>query len=405
MTNSHPAIPALAASVAKPQPVHVMTKPRGAICNLDCAYCYFLKKEALYPDSKFRMDDATLEQFTRQYIEQGGDEVVFSWQGGEPTMMKLAFFERAVQLQQQYQRPGTQIFNTFQTNGTLLDDDWCRFFKQHNFLVGLSLDGPRELHDAYRVDKRGAPTFDSVMAGLALLQKYAIPTNILCTLHAANADHALEVYRFLRDEAKAEFIQFIPIVERDSISGIQFGNKVTARSVTAKQFGEFHIAVFEEWVRHDVGRVFVQMFDIALGIWLGDAASLCVFAETCGNALALEHNGDVYSCDHFVEPRHLLGNIGQRQLGELAYLPQQQAFGNAKRDTLPRQCRECPVRFACNGGCPKDRIIKSRDGESGLNYLCDGYFALFSHLDAPMKHMAQLLRTEQSPAQIMKQYQ
>jgi uncharacterized protein len=405
MTNSHPAIPALAASVAKPQPVHVMTKPRGAICNLDCAYCYFLKKEALYPDSKFRMDDATLEQFTRQYIEQGGDEVVFSWQGGEPTMMKLAFFERAVQLQQQYQRPGTQIFNTFQTNGTLLDQDWCRFFKQHNFLVGLSLDGPRELHDAYRVDKRGAPTFDSVMAGLALLQKYAIPTNILCTLHAANADHALEVYRFLRDEAKAEFIQFIPIVERDSISGIQFGNKVTARSVTAKQFGEFHIAVFEEWVRHDVGRVFVQMFDIALGIWLGDAASLCVFAETCGNALALEHNGDVYSCDHFVEPRHLLGNIGQRQLGELAYLPQQQAFGNAKRDTLPRQCRECPVRFACNGGCPKDRIIKSRDGESGLNYLCDGYFALFSHLDAPMKHMAQLLRTEQSPAQIMKQYQ
>ena len=396
-TLASPATP----SSLPPQPVHVMAKPRGAICNLDCSYCYFLQKEALYPGSKFRMDDSTLEQFTRQYIAQGGDEVVFSWQGGEPAMMKLAFFERAVQLQQQYRRPGTQIFNTFQTNGTLLDEDWCRFFKQHHFLVGLSLDGPRELHDAYRVDKRGAPTFDRVMAALAMLQQHGVPTNILCTLHAANANHPLEVYRFLRDIAKAEFIQFIPIVERDSISGIQFGNKVTKRSVTAKQFGEFHIAVFDEWVRKDVGKVFVQMFDIALGIWLGDTASLCVFAESCGNALALEHNGDVYSCDHFVEPRHLLGNLNQRNLGELAFLPQQQAFGNAKRDSLPRQCRECPVRFACNGGCPKDRIIKSRDGEAGLNYLCEGYFALFSHLDAPMKQMTQLLRAERSPAEIM----
>lgn len=387
------------------RPIHVMAKPRGPICNLDCAYCYFLKKEELYPGSKFRMDDATLETFTRDYIAQGGDEVVFSWQGGEPTMMKLAFFERAVALQQQYRRPGTQIFNTFQTNGTLLDDDWCGFFKQHHFLVGVSLDGPRELHDAYRVDKRGAPTFDSVMAGLALLQKHGVATNLLCTLHAANADHPLEVYRFLRDVAKAEFIQFIPIVERPSVGGVQLGSSVTKRSVTAKQFGDFHIAVFEEWVRKDVGQVFVQMFDIALGIWLGDAASLCVFAETCGNALALEHNGDVYACDHFVEPRHLLGNINQRTLGELAFLPQQQAFGNAKRDSLPRQCRECPMRFACNGGCPKDRIIKSRDGEAGLNYLCEGYFALFSHLDAPMKKMAQLLRAERSPAEIMKDYQ
>lgn len=394
-----------AATLAPARPIHVMTKPRGAICNLDCAYCYFLKKEELYPGSKFRMDDATLETFTREYIAQGGDEVVFSWQGGEPAMMKLAFFERAVALQQQYRRPGTQIFNTFQTNGTLLDDDWCRFFKQHNFLVGLSLDGPRELHDAFRVDKRGAPTFDSVMAGLALLQKHGVPTNLLCTLHAANADHPLEVYRFLRDVAKGEFIQFIPIVERPNVGGIQFGSSVTKRSVTAKQFGDFHIAVFEEWVRRDVGKVFVQMFDIALGIWLGDAASLCVFAETCGNALAMEHNGDVYSCDHFVEPRHLLGNINQRTLGELAFLPQQQAFGNAKRDSLPRQCRECPVRFACNGGCPKDRIIKSRDGEAGLNYLCEGYFALFSHLDGPMKTMAALLKANRSPTEIMQTWQ
>jgi uncharacterized protein len=394
-----------ATTPAPARPIHVMTKPRGAICNLDCAYCYFLKKEELYPGSKFRMDEATLETFTREYIAQGGDEVVFSWQGGEPTMMKLAFFERAVALQQQYQRPGTQIFNTFQTNGTLLDDDWCRFFKQHNFLVGLSLDGPRELHDAFRVDKRGAPTFDSVMAGLVLLQKHGVPTNLLCTLHAANADHPLEVYRFLRDVAKGEFIQFIPIVERPNVGGIQFGSSVTKRSVTAKQFGDFHIAVFEEWVRRDVGKVFVQMFDIALGIWLGDAASLCVFAETCGNALAMEHNGDVYSCDHFVEPRHLLGNINQRTLGELAFLPQQEAFGNAKRDSLPRQCRECPVRFACNGGCPKDRIIKSRDGEAGLNYLCEGYFALFSHLDTPMKQMAALLKAERSPTEIMQTWQ
>lgn len=386
-------------------PIHVMAKPRGAICNLDCTYCYFLSKEKLYPGSKFRMDEATLERFTQDYIAaQPGDEVVFSWQGGEPTMLKLEFFQLAVALQKKYARPGMQVFNTFQTNGTLLDDAWCAFFKQHNFLVGLSLDGPRHLHDVYRVDKRGAPSFDKVMHGLALLHKHGVATNLLCTLHAANADSPVEVYRFLRDQAKGQFIQFIPIIERDNLTGFQEGEKVTSRSVTAKQFGDFHRAVFDEWVKHDVGQVFVQMFDIALGIWLGDPASLCVFAETCGNALALEHNGDVYSCDHFVEPRHLLGNINSRGLGELAFLPQQEKFGQAKRDSLPQQCRQCEVRFACNGGCPKDRILTTKDGEAGLNYLCEGYFALFKHLDVPMQRMAQLLREERSPAEIMQEY-
>lgn len=382
-------------------PIHIMTKPRGAICNLDCGYCYFLSKEKLYPDSKFKMDDATLERFTRDYIAQSGDEVVFSWQGGEPTMMKLEWFERAVALQRKYQRPGMQIFNTFQTNGTLLDDDWCRFFRDNQFLVGLSLDGPRHLHDAYRVDKRGAPTFDKVMAGLALLQQHGVPYNLLCTLNAANADHPLEVYRFLRDQAKGQFIQFIPIVERVNPTGFQEGNTVSPRSVTAKQFGEFHIAVFEEWRKRDIGQVFVQMFDIALGIWYGDAASLCVFAETCGNALALEHNGDLYACDHYVEPKHLLGNISQHNLRDLAFLPQQQQFGQSKRDSLTKQCQSCPVRFACNGGCPKDRFIHSRDGEPGLNYLCEGYLAMFAHLDGPMKQMAALLHAGRSPAEMM----
>ena len=270
-----------------------------------------------------------------------------------------------------------------------------------NFLVGISLDGPRALHDAYRVDKGGSPTFDRVMAGVALAKQHQVEFNILTTVNAANGDHGLEVYRFLRDEVGTSFVQFIPIVERDNATGYQEGKRVTERSVTGQQYGRFLISVFDEWVRHDVGRVFVQLFDICLGVWLGEPSSLCVFAETCGGALALEHNGDLFSCDHFVEPRHRLGNVAETPLADLVNSPQQRQFGLNKRDTLPRYCRECAVRFICNGGCPKDRILTTPDGEPGLNYLCEGFKAFFTHIDRPMKIMASLIVQRRPPANIM----
>ncbi len=371
-----------------------MLKPRGAICNLDCAYCYYLSKERLYPGSRFRMASELLETYTRQYIEaQRVPEVTFVWQGGEPTLMGLDFFRLVVEFQQEYRRPGVRIHNALQTNGITLDDEWCRFFRKHNFLVGISLDGPCDLHDAYRVDKGGKPTFDHVMAGVALLKQHGVDFNILATVHAANADHPLEVYRFLRDEVGASFIQFIPIVERDNETGFQEGDKVAERSVAGWQYGDFLIAIFDEWVRRDVGRVFVQIFDVALTAWLGQRPGLCIFEETCGTALVMEHNGDLYSCDHFVEPRYKLGNIQEISLVEMVGSEQQRQFGLAKRDTLPRYCRECQVRFICNGGCPKNRILRAPDGEPGLNYLCEGYKAFFTHIDRPMQIMAAELQT------------
>lgn len=384
---------------------HIMTKPRGAICNLDCQYCFFLKKEALYPNSQFFMSDEVLESYTRQYIEaQNSAEVTFSWQGGEPTLMGLDFFKRALYFQNKYRRPGMRLSNTIQTNGILLTDEWCQFFKANNFLVGLSLDGPRDLHDAYRVDKGGSPTFDRVMAGLALLKKHQVEFNILTCIHAANADYPIEVYRFLRDEVETQFIQFIPIVERENETGFQEGAQVTDRTVSAEQYGQFLIAVFDEWVQRDVGKVFVQIFDVSLGIWYGQPASLCVFRETCGTALAMEHNGDLYSCDHFVEPDYFLGNIITTDMIGMVSEDKQRQFGLAKRTTLPQYCLECEVRFACNGGCPKNRIIKTPQGESGLNYLCAGYKAFFNHIDHPMKRMAELIRMRQPPALIMEEY-
>ena len=385
-----------------PPAFHIMLKPRGAICNLDCSYCYYLAKELLYPGSRFRMAHDLLEDYTRQYIEaQRVPEVTFAWQGGEPTLMGLDFFRLAVELQQKYQRPDMQIHNTLQTNGTTLDDDWCTFFREHNFLIGLSLDGPREMHDIYRVDKGGKPTFDHVMAGLELLKKHSVQFNILTTLHTANVKHPLEVYHFLRDEVGTQFMQFIPIVERDNETGFQEGKQVTSRSVNGQQYGAFLIAVFDEWVRHDVGHIFVQIFDVALAAWIGAPPGLCVFEETCGKALAMEHTGDVYSCDHFVEPRYKLGNLKQRPLLAMVGSSQQHQFGQAKRDTLPRYCRECPVRFVCNGGCPKDRILTTPDGEPGLNYLCEGYKAFFTHIDKPMRIMAEELHAKRSPSNIM----
>lgn len=348
------------------------------------------------------MDNVTLESFTKQYIEaQQVPEVTFAWQGGEPTLMGLDFFKRAVYFQNKYCKPGMNIHNAIQTNGTLLDDDWGRFLIQHNFLVGLSLDGPRELHDTYRVDKGGDPTFDRVMKGLEILQKHAVEFNILCCVNTANAEYPLEVYRFLRDEVGAQFIQFIPIVERDNQTGYQEGTKVTDRTVSGNQYGQFLTSIFDEWVKRNVGQVFVQIFDVALGVWYGQPAGLCIFAETCGTALALEHNGDLYACDHYVEPKFLLGNIEQDNLLPLVRGEAQYIFGQDKHDTLPQYCRECKVRFICNGGCPKNRILTTPDGDPGLNFLCAGYKAFFEHIDPAMKEMGKLLRSRRPPSDIM----
>lgn len=376
-----------------PVAYHVLAKPSGPICNLDCSYCFFLSKEALYPGDRFRMSDDVLEAYVRQLLaSQPAPEVTVAWQGGEPTLMGVEFFRRALALVERYRRPDQVVHHTIQTNGTLLTDEWCELLHDNEFLVGISIDGPEAMHDAYRVDKKGAPSFARVMKGLDLLVKHGVEWNVLCTVHAANQDHPLEVYRFFRDDLGARHVQLIPIVERDNDTGFQQGDAVTDRSVNPQVWGRFLIGVFDEWVRHDVGTVFVQMFDAALASWYGVPPALCIFNETCGSALALEHNGDLYACDHFVEPDYLLGNIMQTQMVELVASPQQRAFGAAKRDGLPRYCRECEVRFACHGECPKNRFTLTPDGEAGLNYLCAGYQAFFEHIDGPMRLMADALR-------------
>lgn len=390
---------------AAPPSFHLLAKPTGAICNLDCEYCFFLTKEQLYPGSKFRMTDDLQETYVRQLLESHQTpEVTIAWQGGEPTLMGLDFFQRSIELVEKHRKPSQQVSHTIQTNGTKLDDDWGQFFKQNNFLVGLSIDGPQPLHDTYRVDKRGRGTFDQVMQGLKVLQKHKVDVNILCTVNAANGDHPLEVYRFFRDELGAEFIQFIPIIERvneDGSTMIQSGNQVTERSVKPQQFGQFLNTVFDEWVRRDVGTVFIQHFDAALANWVGVPPSVCIFSKTCGNALALEHNGDLYCCDHFVEPDYKLGNIQQTPMIELIASDRQRQFGQDKLDTLPQYCRACEVRFACNGGCPKNRFIETPDGEPGLNYLCAGYKAFFTHIDTPMRLMTDLLRQGRYADEVM----
>jgi len=384
---------------------HLLVKPTGAICNLDCQYCFFLAKEQLYPGSKFRMSEDLLETYIRQLLDsQQTPEVTIAWQGGEPTLMGLEFFQRSIELVNKYKKPGQRINHTLQTNGTRLDDEWGQFFKHHQFLIGLSVDGPQHLHDTYRVDKRGRGTFEQVMQGLQVLKNYQVDFNILCTVNAANGDYPLAVYHFFRDELGAEFIQFIPVIERVNEDGstlIQSGHQVTERSVKPEQFGQFLISIFDEWVRRDVGKVFIQHFDAALANWVGVPPSVCIFSKTCGNALALEHNGDLYSCDHFVEPDYKLGNIHETSMSELVASPQQRQFGQAKLDTLPHYCRTCEVRFACNGGCPKNRFIKTPNGESGLNYLCTGYKAFFNHIDRPMRMMAELLQRGRYADEVM----
>lgn len=388
-----------------PPTFHLLAKPTGAICNLDCQYCFFLAKEQLYPGSKFRMSDELLETYIQQLLEsRQTPEVTIAWQGGEPTLMGLEFFQRSLELVEKHKKPGQQVSHTLQTNGTRLDDDWGRFFKQHHFLIGLSVDGPQPLHDTYRIDKRGRGSFEQVIQGWKILKQHQVDFNILCTVNAANGDRPLEVYCFFRDELGAEFIQFIPIIERVNEDGstlTQSGNQVTARSVKPEQFGQFLISVFDEWVRRDVGKVFVQHFDAALASWVGVPPSVCIFSKTCGNALALEHNGDLYSCDHFVEPDYKLGNIQETPMIELIASQRQRQFGQAKLDTLPHYCRTCNVQFACNGGCPKNRFIETPDGEPGLNYLCAGYKAFFTHIDRPMRLMATLLRQGRYADEVM----
>jgi uncharacterized protein len=403
-----------------PPRFHLLAKPSGSTCNIDCTYCFFLSKEALYPNEKSRMSQATLEAYIRQLLESHRTpEVTVAWQGGEPTLMKVDFFRRSVELVEKYRRPDQVVQHTFQTNGILLDDEWCAFFKEHNFLVGLSVDGPRELHDEYRLDRSKRGTFDRVMQGWKYLRKHNVEFNILCTVNAANEKHGRTVYRFFRDEMGAKWVQFIPIVERASAETIdlanqgwseqpgrkrllytQSGNLVTKRSVGGKQYGQFLIDVFEEWVRHDVGEVFVQMFDVTLEAYFGRHL-LCIHAPTCGYGPALEYNGDVYSCDHFVEPKYKLGNIHETHLVQLVASPQQRKFGDDKQDLLTEQCRNCDVRPLCNGGCPKDRFSVSRDGEPGQNYLCEGLYLFFDHTRPAMQMMGQLVRRGRPCSEIM----
>jgi len=407
-----------------PRAFHLMAKPTGAICNLDCEYCFFLSKEMLYPGSRFRMAADLQAAYIRQLLDAHAQapEVVVAWQGGEPTIMGLDFFRRSIELQREYARPHQRILNTLQTNGTLLDDEWGAFLAEHGFLVGISIDGPAEIHDTYRVSKGGQPTFERVMRGLSHLKAHGVEWNVLTTLHAANGEHGLRTYRFLRDELGAQFIQFIPIIERatpetlqiadagwgGSVQGrplyTQAGSLVTGRSIGPEQYGRFLIEVFEEWVRHDIGSVYVQMFDTTLANWVGEPAGMCVHEETCGLQLALEHNGDVYCCDHFVEPDYLLGNITETPMQQLVASSRQTAFGQDKRDALTRYCLDCDVRFACNGGCPKDRFATSPYGEPGQHYLCPSYKAFFHHVQPPMRAMADLLARNRAPSELMRAY-
>jgi uncharacterized protein len=392
-----------------------MAKPIGPICNLDCTYCYYLEKEKLFPKGEnFKMTPEVMETYIQQYIaSQNTLEVTFSWQGGEPTLLGLEYFKKIVELQRRHSG-GRKINNTLQTNGTLLDDAWCAFFQENSFLIGLSIDGPRKLHDTYRLDKGQKPTFDRVMDGINLLKKHRVEFNTLTVVSASNAKHPLEVYEFLR-EVGSGYIQFIPLVERlpgesAVVNGLDFAeppesgqlpSPVTRWSVPSELYGDFLITIFNEWVSRDVGKVFVQMFDVSLGIWSGHGPGLCLFLENCGEALAVEHNGDLYSCDHFVYPKYHLGNIMNDSLGAMVNSDQQRSFGQAKSETLPKYCRECDVRFACHGECPKHRFLTTPDGEEGLNYLCAGYKKYFHHVDPYMKKMAELMQARKAPANIM----
>lgn len=402
-----------------PKAFHVMTKPIGPLCNLDCTYCFYLEKEKLFPaNENFRMSDEVLETYISQYIaQQNVPEVSFAWQGGEPTLLGVKFFRKVVELQQKYAN-GKSISNALQTNGTLLNDEWGEFLAENKFLVGLSMDGPAKLHDAYRVTKKGGRSYAKVLQGLQLLKKHAVEFNTLTVVNAVNSRHPLEVYRFLRDIGSG-FIQFIPLVERlpdaeakklgldlavppraDQEGSVRL--PVTEWSAQPKTYGNFLCEIFDEWIQRDVGKTFVQIFDVTLGNWMGLGGGLCVFSETCGTAMAMEHNGDVYSCDHYVYPHYKLGNILNQSLGEMVSSEFQSQFGQDKKSTLPPYCLECDVRHLCHGECPKHRFLRTPAGDPGLNYFCAAYKMFFTHSRPAMRQMAALLRAGRPAADIMR---
>ncbi|MBS5551813.1 MAG: anaerobic sulfatase-maturation protein [Bacteroides sp.] len=391
------------------RPLYVMTKPVGAVCNLACAYCYYLEKANLYKDtSKHVMSDELLEKFIREYIgSQTMHEVLFTWHGGETLMRPLSFYRKVVELQRQY-AGGHAIDNCIQTNGTLLTDEWCEFFKENNWLVGISIDGPQEFHDEYRKNRSGRPSFAKVMQGIRLLNKHGVEWNAMAVVNDYNADYPLEFYHFFK-EIGCRYIQFAPIVERLSkhedgrylATPLQPGEQLADFSVSPEQWGNFLCTLFDEWVRNDVGQIFIQLFDSTLANWVGEQPGVCSMAKTCGHAGVMEFNGDVYACDHYVFPEFKLGNIYQQTLVEMMYSERQMEFGQMKQKSLPAQCRACEFLFACNGECPKNRFATTASGEPGLNYLCKGYHRFFKHVAPYMDYMKKELLAERAPANIM----
>jgi uncharacterized protein len=378
------------------RPLYVMLKPIGAVCNLKCKYCYYLEKKDLYPDAhNYLMSDALLEEFIRQYLESHTmPQILFTWHGGETLMRNVDFYRKALELQKKY-GGGRQIDNVLQTNGTLLTDKWCEFFRENHFLIGISIDGPQHCHDVYRKDRTGRPSFFQVMKGISLLKKHGVDFNVMGVVNDYNVDYPLEFYHFFKS-IECRYIQFSPVVE--TIDG-----QPAPWNVPAVKWGDFLIAIFDEWVRQDVGEYYIQYFDSTLANWVGEPTGVCTLAATCGHAGVMEFNGDVYSCDHFVYPEYKLGNIRTHTLTEMMYSERQRRFGTDKQDTLPRQCKECPYLFACNGECPKNRISRTADGEAGLNYLCRGYGKFFNHVAPYMDFMKRELLHKRPPANIMRE--
>ena len=392
------------------KPLYVMLKPAGAHCNLACKYCYYLEKNNLYQNTpRHLMSDEMLEQFTREYIEaQTMPQVLFTWHGGEPLMRSIDFYKKALALQKKYAH-GKQIDNVIQTNGTLLTDEWCEFFAKNHWLVGISIDGPQEYHDHYRVTPAGKPSWEKVMQGISLLKKHRVEWNAMAVVNAYNAEHPLEFYHFFRDNG-CQYLQFTPIVERltehedgRTLASLADDREIplTDASVTPEQWGNFLCTIFDDWVRHDVGKMFVEIFDCTLANWMGVLPGICAYSKECGHAGVMEHNGDVYSCDHFVFPEYKLGNIREQSLIDMLYGEKQQAFSRLKHTSLPRQCKECDMEFACHGECPKNRFEKDKYGEPGLNYLCQGYYQYYSHVAPYMDFMKRELLAQRPPANIM----
>ena len=400
-------------NIANPfaKPLYVMLKPAGAHCNLACKYCYYLEKNKLYPTAqRHLMSDEMLEQFTREYIEaQTMSQVLFTWHGGEPLLRSIDFYRKALSLQQKY-AGGRRIDNVIQTNGTLLTDEWCEFFAQNHWLVGISIDGPQPDHDHYRLTAAGKPSWQKVMQGIKLLKKHGVEWNAMAVVNAYNANHPLEFYRFFKENG-CQFLQFTPIVERQTrhedgrtLASLADKNEIplSEASVTPEQWGYFLSAIFDEWVRKDVGKIFVEIFDCTLANWMGVSPGICAYSKECGHAGVMEHNGDVYSCDHFVFPEYKLGNIRDHSLIDMLYGEQQQEFSRLKHSSLPRQCKECDMEFACHGECPKNRFMKDKYGDSGLNYLCPGYYHYYQHVAPYMDYMKQELMSQRPPSNIMK---